>query len=113
MTPTNPQMCQSDWNDIEYSCSQVQDLCGPNGLLGIFSLRFMHEYTTFTSFDALLQMINKKRDDVTDVADLVALDTPDSDTCIAAYSEFGSWQDFVTTACVFFLSGAADVPGLL
>lgn len=92
------------WNDIEYSCSQILDVCGAGSLPDIFTLRFMHEYTTFTSFDALLQMIHTNRSEVTGVKDLVALDTPDSDTCIAAYSEFQSWRDFVTTACMFFLS---------
>lgn len=61
---------------------------------------FMHEYTTFTSLDALLQMINKNRDDIGKTADLVALGTPDLDSCIVEYSEFGSWRDFVTTACI-------------
>lgn len=103
MTQTLPEG-RNDWNDIERTCAQIEDLCGSAGVVGIFSLRFMHEYTTFTSFDTMLQMINKKRDDVTGVADLVALDTPDADTCIAAYSEFGSWRDFVITACVYFLS---------
>lgn len=104
MTATPPQGCTNDWNDIEYSCSRIESLCGSGGLVGIFTLRFMHEYTMFTSFDALLQMIHKDRNDVKKVADLVALDTPDADSCIAANSEFGSWRDFVTTACVYFLT---------
>lgn len=92
------------WNDIEYSCSQILDGCGVQNIPDIFSLQFMHEYTTFTSFDSMLRMMHMERSKVRDVDDLVALDTPDSDTCIATYTEFATWRDLVVTACTYFLA---------
>lgn len=92
------------WNDIEYSCSQILNECAAAGIPDIFSLQFMHEYTTFMSFDSMLQMMHTKEADINDVQDLVALDTPACDECVADYSEFASWRDLVVTACTYYLA---------
>lgn len=64
----------------------------------------MREYTYFVSFETLMQSINAAGSPIQDVDDLLALDTPDADQCIAHNSEFDTWRDFVRTACEYYLS---------
>lgn len=92
------------WDDIEYFCAQVQSIGSTNCIRDIFTRSFMREYTYFVSFEALLQSINASGTPIQDANDLLALDTPHSDQCIAHNSELDTWRDFVRTACEYYLS---------
>lgn len=97
-------VANGSWNDIEYSCTQLQDECGVDYIPDIFSTDFMHEYTTFLSFDAMLTTMHKSSAGVQEINDLLEMDTPANDACVAEFTEFATWRDLVTTACSFYLA---------
>lgn len=92
------------WNDIEYSCSQLQNECGVDRIPDIFSTDFMHHYTTFISFDTMLMTMQRDSAEVQEITDLVEMDTPANDACVAQFTEFATWRDLVTTACSYYLA---------
>lgn len=92
------------WTEIEYWCTQLVDACGLERILDIFSLDFMHEYTTFLSYPAMMTMLHVNADDVHDLADLRDIDTNASDACIAQHSEFETWRELVHTACDYYIA---------
>lgn len=94
----------ASWNEIEYSCSQILNECDADRVPDLFSADFMHEYTTFPSYDAMLSMLHTSSANVREVSDIVGLDTPACDECIAEHTEFANWHDLVTTACSYFLA---------
>lgn len=91
-------------NEIEYRCSQLVEACSLSHLSELFSVDFMHKYTTFISFPAMLSMLHEDADSVIDVADLVRIDTEASDQCIAQHTEFGTWKELVVVACDHYLA---------
>lgn len=91
-------------NEIEYRCSELVEACSLNQLSDLFTLDFMHKYTTFISFPAMLSMLHEDTSSVMDVADLVRIDTAASDQCIAKHTEFGTWRELVVVACDHYLA---------
>lgn len=91
-------------NEIEYRCSQLVEACNLSQLSDLFSIDFMHKYTTFISFPAMLCMLHEDTDSVLDVADLVRIDTAAADRCIASHTEFGTWRELVVVACDHYLA---------
>lgn len=96
------QMSGKHLDEIEYWCTQLMDGSALERIPDIFSLDFMHEYTTFLSFSTMLDMLNAGN--VENVDDLVRIDTTDADTCISQFSEFGSWKELVVTACDYYIA---------
>ena len=90
---------QENLSEIEYRCSQLVDGCYIQHLSDLFPIDFMHKYTTFLSYPAMLTMLHVDADTVMDVADLVRIDTVASDRCIAQHTEFGTWRELVVVAC--------------
>lgn len=92
-------------SEIEYRCSQLLETSTLKRLSDLFPIDFMHKYTTFISFPAMLSMLHVEADSVLDIADLVRIDTAASDLCIAQHSEFGTWRELVSVACDHYLAG--------
>lgn len=97
---THPEM----WSEIEYWLTQLVNACGLERIPDIFSLEFIHEYTTFISYPAMMAMLQVKTEDVRDFSDLIDIDTSASDACISQHSEFGSWRELVRTACDYYIA---------
>lgn len=96
------QMREKHLGEIEYWCTQLMNGSSLEKIPDIFSLDFMHEYTTFLSFSTMLDMMHAGK--VENVDDLVRMDTTDADACISQFSEFGTWKEMVVTACDYYIA---------
>lgn len=95
---------QHSLSEIEYRCSQLVEACCLKRLSDLFPTDFLHKYTTFISYPAMLTMLQQDADDIIDVSDLVRIDTVASDRCIAQHTEFGTWRELVVVACDHYLA---------